>query len=127
MCLGGRAFRGLEEGDPRGPYPVITTSGPRAPRQGGRHPFTPATSPEPPPRPAPDGVELSPPGLQKEELASKNPKRANEASRLPLGQPLMGPEKRASSTSNNEHEGESQTGILAPTRNPPTVQMTKSL
>nr|XP_055158199.1 testis-expressed protein 48 [Nyctereutes procyonoides] len=42
--------------------------------------------------------------LQKEELASKNPKRANEASRLPLGQPLMGPEKLASSTSNNEHE-----------------------
>nr|XP_025858481.1 testis-expressed protein 48 [Vulpes vulpes] len=42
--------------------------------------------------------------LQKEELASKNPKCANEASRLPLGQPLMGPEKRASSTSNNKHE-----------------------
>ncbi|XP_027963583.1 LOW QUALITY PROTEIN: testis-expressed protein 48 [Eumetopias jubatus] len=44
-------------------------------------------------------------GLQKEEVASKNSNvDANEASRLPLGQPLIHPEKRASSTSNNEYE-----------------------
>ncbi|XP_027470481.1 testis-expressed protein 48 [Zalophus californianus] len=50
-------------------------------------------------------VELSLPGLQKEEVASKNSSvDANEASRLPLGQPLIHPEKRASSTSNNEYE-----------------------
>nr|XP_012416669.1 PREDICTED: uncharacterized protein LOC105757247 [Odobenus rosmarus divergens] len=43
--------------------------------------------------------------LQKEEVASKNSNvDANEASRLPLGQPLIHPEKRASSTSNNEYE-----------------------
>nr|XP_045737824.1 testis-expressed protein 48 [Mirounga angustirostris] len=43
--------------------------------------------------------------LQKEEVASKNSTvDANEASRLPLGQPLIHPEKRASSTSNNEYE-----------------------
>ncbi|XP_073732842.1 testis-expressed protein 48 [Callorhinus ursinus] len=53
----------------------------------------------------PDSVELSLPGLQKEEVASKNSNvDANEASRLPLGQPLIHPEKRASSTSNNEYE-----------------------
>ncbi|XP_048078973.2 testis-expressed protein 48 [Ursus arctos] len=43
--------------------------------------------------------------LQKKELASKNSKDASKASRLPLGQPLIQPEKRASSTSNNEYEG----------------------
>lgn len=66
----------------------------------------------------PNGVELSPSGLQKGELASKSSKHAKEASGLPLGQPLIHPEKRASSTSNKEYEGESQTGVLTQTRNP---------
>ncbi|XP_032274880.1 testis-expressed protein 48 [Phoca vitulina] len=45
------------------------------------------------------------PSSQKEEVASKNSTvDANEASRLPLGQPLIHPEKRSSSTSNNEYE-----------------------
>ncbi|XP_040338033.1 testis-expressed protein 48 isoform X1 [Herpailurus yagouaroundi] len=43
-------------------------------------------------------------GLQKEGLDSKNSKHANEASHSPLGQPLIHPEKRASTTSNNEYE-----------------------
>ncbi|XP_032451415.1 testis-expressed protein 48 [Lynx canadensis] len=43
-------------------------------------------------------------GLQKEGLDSKNSKPANEASHSPLGQPLIHPEKRASTTSNNEYE-----------------------
>ncbi|XP_047556552.1 testis-expressed protein 48 [Lutra lutra] len=42
--------------------------------------------------------------LQKGELSSKSSKHAKEASGLPLGQPLIHPEKRASSTSNNEYE-----------------------
>ncbi|XP_025768433.1 testis-expressed protein 48 [Puma concolor] len=42
--------------------------------------------------------------LQKEGLDSKNSKHANEASHSPLGQPLIHPEKRASTTSNNEYE-----------------------
>ncbi|XP_044120063.1 testis-expressed protein 48 [Neovison vison] len=42
--------------------------------------------------------------LQKGELASKSSKHAKEASGLPLGQPLIHPEKRASSTSNKEYE-----------------------
>ncbi|XP_032721589.1 testis-expressed protein 48 [Lontra canadensis] len=42
--------------------------------------------------------------LQKGELSSKSSKHAKEASSLPLGQPLIHPEKRASSTSNNEYE-----------------------
>ncbi|XP_029776980.1 testis-expressed protein 48 isoform X4 [Suricata suricatta] len=42
--------------------------------------------------------------LQKEEMDSKNSNPANEASRLPLGQALILPEKRASTTSNSEYE-----------------------
>ncbi|XP_022357536.1 testis-expressed protein 48 [Enhydra lutris kenyoni] len=52
----------------------------------------------------PNGVELSPSGLQKGELSSRSSKHAKEASGLPLGQPLIHPEKKASSTSNNEYE-----------------------
>ncbi|XP_058379855.1 testis-expressed protein 48 isoform X2 [Diceros bicornis minor] len=42
--------------------------------------------------------------LQKDELDRQNTKRANAASCLPLGQPLIHPEKRASSTSSSEFE-----------------------
>ncbi|XP_039096613.1 testis-expressed protein 48 [Hyaena hyaena] len=42
--------------------------------------------------------------LQKEELDSKNSNHAKEASRLPSGQALILPEKRASTTSNSEYE-----------------------
>lgn len=109
MHICGGTLRRLEEGDPGGPHPLTTTTGPRATHLHLR-PLSQASPP--------DGVELSPPGLQKKELASKNPKDASKASRLPLGQPLIQPEKRASSTSSNEYEGESQTGVLTLTRNP---------
>ncbi|XP_029776976.1 testis-expressed protein 48 isoform X1 [Suricata suricatta] len=54
---------------------------------------------------SPRSISLPPAvGLQKEEMDSKNSNPANEASRLPLGQALILPEKRASTTSNSEYE-----------------------
>ncbi|XP_072815095.1 testis-expressed protein 48 [Vicugna pacos] len=44
-------------------------------------------------------------GLQKDELDGQNLKHGDTASRKPLGQPLIDPEKRASYNGGSEFEG----------------------
>ncbi|XP_057355391.1 LOW QUALITY PROTEIN: testis-expressed protein 48 [Manis pentadactyla] len=53
---------------------------------------------------SPDLIYFSTIGLQKDELGRHNSEHTNAASRLPSGQPLMHPEKTASSPSGNELE-----------------------
>ncbi|XP_032334178.1 testis-expressed protein 48 [Camelus ferus] len=49
-------------------------------------------------------MELSLPGLQKDELDGQNPKHGDTVSRKPLGQPLIEPGKRASYNGGSEFE-----------------------